>query len=295
MVAPGPPRDGFVTDMRMQNTSNLSTLYSPVKLPVILFLLVSTAVLPAQQSPGLPAGKERPQDVGDSMDQARSLLQKWAETQRLISSEREEWEQGKSVLQSRIQLLQLSIDENDKKIKEAREKLAEAKKEAAKVEEEKKQVKEASDALLAAAPQLETGVRDLCARVPAAVLEKVKVLLDRVPKEGADVKNITAAERMQNVLGILNELNKANTEIASMPEIHDIGGGRKAEVNAVYLGLGQGYYVNAAGDMGGHGTPGAGGWKWTSDPAIAKKLLEVIDVKKKTVAPKLVDLPATIE
>jgi hypothetical protein len=262
--------------------------------PLILLTLLA-APLAAQQAPGVPPVKQTPEDVGASMDNARSLLQKWAETQRLIAAERSEWEQGKSVLQSRIQLLQVAIQENDKKMKEAREKLAEAKTKIAEAEAEKKQVKEASDALLEIAPKLEKGVRDLCELIPTAVKEKVKVLLDRMPKEGAEIKNITAAERMQNVLGILNELNKANTEIASLPEIHDIGGGKKAEVKAIYLGLGQGYYVNSAGDMAGRGTPAAGGWKWAAEPTIAKKMIEVLDVMKKTVAPKLVELPATIE
>jgi molybdenum-dependent DNA-binding transcriptional regulator ModE len=267
------------------------TTHPTVKLSLIYLLMISASVLQAQQTPSMPPAE----DLGVAMDGARSLLQKWAETQRLIASERGEWEQGKSVLQSRIQLLQSSLAENDKKMKEAREKLAEAKTKTAEANEQKKQVKEASDALLELAPKLEKGVRDLCERVPTSVQEKVKILLERMPKEGAEVKNITAAERMQNVLGILNELNKANTEIASLPEIQDIGGGRKAEVKAVYLGLGQGYYVNAAGDMGGRGTPAAGAWKWAADPSIAKKMIEVLDVMKKTVAPKLVELPATIE
>ena len=261
--------------------------------PLILLTLLA-APLAAQQAPGVPPVKQTPEDVGASMDNARSLLQKWAETQRLIAAERSEWEQGKSVLQSRIQLLQVALQENDKKMKEAREKLAEAKTKIAEAEAEKKQVKEASDALLEIAPKLEKGVRDLCDLIPTAVKEKVKVLLERIPKEGhPDMKN--SALRMQNVLGILNELNKANTEIASLPEIHDIGGGKKAEVKAIYLGLGQGYYVNSAGDMAGRGTPAAGGWKWAAEPTIAKKMIEVLDVMKKTVAPKLVELPATIE
>jgi hypothetical protein len=260
------------------------------------FFLLAAAAAPAQQAPGVIPGNGKPaNDAGAVMDQTRSLLQKWAETQRLVSSERSEWEQGKAMLQGRIQLLKLSIEETEKKTKEAQEKLADAKKRAAEAEAEKAQVKEASDALISAAPGLEKGVRDVSARVPGVVQEKVKVLLERIPKEGAEVKNITAAERFQNVLGILNELNKANNEIASLPEIHEFAAGKKAEVKAIYLGLAQGYFVNAAGDIGGTGTPGPVGWNWRTDPSIAKKMIEVLDVMKKTVAPKLVELPATIE
>jgi hypothetical protein len=262
----------------------------------LIFLFAYLVKSAAQQAPGTIPGNGKPAgDAGAAMDQTRSLLQKWAETQRLVSSERSEWEQGKAMLQGRIQLIKLSIEETEKKTKEAQEKLADAKKRATEVEAEKAQVKEASDALLKAAPELEKGVQELYARVPGVVQEKVKPLLERMPKPGADLKNITAAERIQSVLGILNELNKANNEIASLPEIHEVAAGKKAEVKAIYLGLAQGYFVNAAGDIGGTGTPGPNGWNWKTDPSIAKKMIEVLDVMKKTVAPKLVELPATIE
>lgn len=229
------------------------------------------------------------------MNHARALLQKWAETERLTASERHEWEQGKALLEGRITLVQQSVEDMKKKIAEAEAKLADAKKRAAEVELEKAQAKEASDALLASASELETGVRGLIARVPAGVKEKVKLLADRIPKEGADVKHITAAERYQNVLGILNELNKANLEIASLPEIHEVGAGKKAEVKTVYVGLGQAYFVNAAGDIGGVGVPGTDAWVWRTDPAVAKNMIEVLEVMKKTVSPKLVELPASID
>lgn len=229
------------------------------------------------------------------MNQTRAMLQKWSETEKLIAAERHEWEQGKALLEGRISLVQQSVEDMKKKMAEAQAKLADAKKRAAEVEAEKQQAKEASEALLATAAEMEKGVRALITRMPPNVKEKVKVLADRIPKEDADVKNITAAERYQNVLGILNELNKANLEIASLPEIHDVGNGKKAEVKTIYVGLGQGYFVNEAGSIGGVGTPGTDGWNWTTDPSVAKKMIEVIEVMKKTVSAKLVELPVTIE
>jgi hypothetical protein len=234
-------------------------------------------------------------NAGEAMNQTRALLQKWSETEKMIAAERNEWEQGKALLQGRITLVEQAINELKKKIAEAETKLAEAKKRAAEVAAEKAMAKEASEYLLIAAPAMEKDVRGLIQRVPNTVREKIKVLADRIPKEGADVKNITAAERFQNVLGILNELNKANLEIASLPEIHDVGNGKKAEVKTIYVGLGQGYFVNSAGDLAGIGTPGKDGWVWTMNAAVAKPMIEVLEVMKKSITPKLVELPATID
>ena len=213
----------------------------------------------------------------------------------MIASERAEWESGKAMLQGRIQLLKVSIDETEKKIAEAKAKLEDARKRTSEAEAEKAQIRDATDALVAVVPELEAGVKDLFHRAPGLVQEKIRVLHDRMPKPGADLKNITAAERFQNVLGILNELNKANNEINTVPEIHDLGNGKKAEVKVVYVGLGQGYFVNSNGDIGGLGLPSADGWKWNPDPAIAPKMRELVEVMKKAVAPKLVELPADIQ
>lgn len=229
------------------------------------------------------------------MDETRALLQQWSATERMIASERAEWESGKAMLQGRIQLLKVSIDETEKKIAEAKAKLEDARKRTGEAEAEKAQIRDATDALVAVVPELEAGVKDLFHRAPGLVQEKIRVLHDRMPKPGADLKNITAAERFQNVLGILNELNKANNEINTVPEIHDLGNGKKAEVKVVYVGLGQGYFVNSNGDIGGLGLPSADGWKWNPDPAIAPKMRELVEVMKKAVAPKLVELPADIQ
>ena len=267
-----------------------------VKLHLTLRLFFSACcTLAAQEAQPAPQGLSPASAATTAMDETRGLLQQWAATQRMISSERTEWETGKAMLEGRIQLLKISIEETEKKITEAKVKLDDVKKRTAEAEAEKAQIREASDALIATAPELEKGVAALFARVPGIVQEKVRVLHDRIPKAGAEVKNITAAERFQNVLGILNELNKANNELNSIPEIHDLGNGKKAEVKVVYVGLGQGYFVNSNGDIGGLGLPSDQGWKWTIDPAIAPKMRELVEVMKKAVPPKLVELPAQIQ
>jgi hypothetical protein len=266
-----------------------------VKLSHLLLIAITLVGSATAQDTSLPPNQSPAAAASSAMDETRALLQQWSTTERMISSERAEWETGKAMLQGRIQLLKASIEETDKKIAETKSKLDDAKKRSAEAEAEKAQIREATEALLQVVPELEKGVKGLFERAPGIVQEKVRVLHDRIPKEGADLKNITAAERFQNVLGILNELNKANNEINSIPEIHDLGGGKKAEVKVVYVGLGQGYFVNSNGDIGGLGLPSVKGWKWAPDSSIAPRMRELIEVMKKAVAPKLVELPAEIQ
>ena len=46
-------------------------------------------------------------------------------------------------------------------------------------------------------------------------------------------------------------------------EVRSFRDGNTAEVTALYLGIGQGYYVSASGTVAGVGTATADGWVWT--------------------------------
>jgi len=94
------------------------------------------------------------------------------------------------------------------------------------------------------------------------VKEKLKPLYDRIPSDAATTK-VSAAERFQNVLGILSEAIKANTEAPVLFEVRTLANGKPAEVRVLYVGLGQAYYLSAAGEQasvarrrtGGRGSP----------------------------------------
>ena len=56
---------------------------------------------------------------------------------------------------------------------------------------------------------------------------------------------MTIAERYQNVVGVLNEVNKFNQDIHVVSELMELPDqpSVKAQVRAIYFGLGQAYYV----------------------------------------------------
>jgi len=102
----------------------------------------------------------------------------------------------------------------------------------------------------------------LLERLPDPVRERVKPLSQRFPEDPADTK-LSLGERFQNVIGVLNEVNKFNGEVSVTSEVRALANGSSAEVTALYLGIGQAYYVNASGDAAGIGTASADGWVWT--------------------------------
>jgi hypothetical protein len=103
----------------------------------------------------------------------------------------------------------------------------------------------------------------------------------------------SVAERFQNVLGILNELNKANTEINVNYEVRALADGKPSEVRVLYVGLAQAYYVSAGGEAG-VGSPTENGWDWKASPAIANDVLIALDILQGKHTPAFVPLPIQI-
>jgi len=114
-----------------------------------------------------------------------------------------------------------------------------------------------------------------------------------MPAPGATSK-VTVAERLQNVLGILNEMNKLNGEITVASEIRPLSDGKPSEVKTVYVGLGQAYFVSAGGEAG-IGRPSQSGWIWQPANELSAQITTVLEILQNKSGPKFVPLPVTIQ
>jgi hypothetical protein len=88
-------------------------------------------------------------------------------------------------------------------------------------------------------------------------------------------------------------MNKLSNDIAVLPEIRLIEG-KPTEVQTIYLGLAQAYYLSTNGAAAGIGKPGEKGWEWTPRNELTKSLKDVIAVMNSKTKPHFVSLPATV-
>jgi hypothetical protein len=100
-----------------------------------------------------------------------------------------------------------------------------------------------------------------------------------MPDPSKEIK-MSLSERFQNVIGVLNEMNKFSREITVASEVRDVEGEGSAEVSVVYLGLGQAYYTNVKGGLGGVGRPGAEGWQWEVRDELIGLIADVIAIHR---------------
>jgi predicted RNase H-like nuclease (RuvC/YqgF family) len=246
-----------------------------------LTLLAAGAVVRAEES-----GSTR------SVDAARSTLEKWVETQTIISREKKDWQQGKEILVSRIEAVKKEIAQIEERLKQARADKGEADKVGAGLAAQRQAISDVTDALSVHIGDLEAKVRVLYRTLPESLKEKLRALYQRMPEDPAHAR-VTLAERFQNVLGILNEMNRLNSEVTVATEIRPLSDGKPSEVRTIYVGLGQAYFVSARGEAG-VGRPSTDGWTWKKDDAISRDVNLVLEILQSKSSPQFVPLPVDI-
>jgi hypothetical protein len=228
-----------------------------------------------------------------TLDETRLTLSKWIETQQIISKERNDWQQGKEILQGRIELVGKEVGILKDRIKQSEAAVEESNKKRDELVAENDALKVSGAQLGEAVTLMEGQLRKLMKQMPEPVATKLAPLMQRMPTDPSNTR-VTVAERFQNVLAVLSELNKANSELSISYEIRKFADGSSGEVQVIYLGLAQAYYISPRGDAG-IGRPGEDGWTWTPAPEAARSILSTLEIIQGKESPAFVPLPITIK
>ena len=239
---------------------------------------------PAAQAAATPAS---------SLEQARLTLGKWIETQQIISKERNDWQQGKEILAGRVELVGKEVSVLRERITQSEAAVAESDRKKQELVKRNDELKATTAQLAAAVVAMEAEIRKLARMMPEHVATKMQPLLQRIPSEGAQSR-VSTAERFQNVLGILNELNRANSEITVAYEVRTLADGSSSEVQVIYVGLASAYYISPRGEAG-VGRPGPDGWSWRPVPDAADDILLALEVIQGKHVPTFVPLPISLQ
>ena len=243
---------------------------------------------PAEAAPAAGSAKSAP-----TLDETRVTLNKWIETQQIISKERNDWQQGKEILQGRIELVGKEVGILKDRIKQSEAAVEESNKKRDELVAENDALKASGTQLGEAVTLMEGQLRKLMKQMPEPVATKLTPLVQRIPADPSNTR-VTVAERFQNVLAVLSELNKANSELAISYEIRKFADGSSGEVQVIYIGLAQAYYISPRGDAG-IGRPGEDGWTWTPAPEAASAILSTLEIIQGKESPAFVPLPITIK
>jgi septal ring factor EnvC (AmiA/AmiB activator) len=234
------------------------------------------------------AGAETP------LNEARSTLEKWVETRQLISQTRAGWQADKEMLEQTVALYERELKSLDEQMSKVSTNNTQVAREMADAEALKQASGEALDRARQFAAGFEAGLKQQAPKLPAPLQDTLKPLLARMPADPANTKML-AAERIQVIVGVLNELDKFNNAVNVFSEKRRNEKGEEVSVQTIYVGLGAAYFVNDTADFAGTGVPGASGWEWTLQPELASAAQEVVKIYRNERTARFVPLPVTIQ
>lgn len=228
--------------------------------------------------------------VSERIGGMRDAFDRWVETRRVISEETRDWTLGKDMLDSRIDILRRELAAVREKIAESERSTTDADRRTAELAAQRDALRAASGELAATAAALETRTKELVQRLPDPIRDKIKPLSQRLPADPAS-SELPLSTRFQNVVGLVNEVNKFNREITVTSEIRALPDGTSAEVTVVYIGLAQAYYTGGNGRIAGFGAATADGWTWTPANDAAPQIARLVAILKNESPAEFVLLP----
>jgi hypothetical protein len=227
------------------------------------------------------------------LDTTRTTVRQWIATQDLIFRESKAWNEERELLDARIVALEQEIGAAEAKLGESRRVLGELAAKRGESAAAEQRLESAAGRLAEQVTTLEVDVRRLHALLPPAVQEKVSQLHRRMPADPS-ATTVSVGERFQNVVGILNEMHSANGSISLVTEVRNLSDGKPSEVQTVYVGLGQAYYLSPRGEAG-VGRPVGGAWEWRPANELATHVAELIEILQNKGKPRFIELPVTLE
>ena len=284
-------------------TLNRITVLAPMCVASLVLLAGAAQNSPASATPAAQASESAPTttpaeltpaEVTERIEATRDTLEKWVETRRLLSEEKRDWALAKDMLTSRAEILRGEVTEVDGRITEAEKSITDADRKAADLVAKNDALKLASSELAAMAATLETRTKDLVKRLPDPSREKLRPLTQRLPEDPTK-SELPLSTRFQNIVGIVNEVNKCNRELTVTREVRKLADGSSAEVTAVYLGLAQGYYVGGGGKLAGVGGATENGWTWTAANEYAPQIAKVVAILKNENPAEFVPVPLGVK
>lgn len=230
------------------------------------------------------------------LEETRKVFQELVAARQDIADNQASWMVRKQSLLDAIDLAKLEIDLLQERIKATENQSTQAERDRIRLNGEIEELKEASAVVAGTIRSLEQRVLALVNALPSDTKENLSRLTKRIPDRNVPENRVKASlgERMQNIVGLLNQIEVFNNGIQVLTEVREIGG-QNVSLEVFYIGLAKAYYVNRDKGVAGYGeVTKESGWVWKEDPALIDPISRMIRVYKNEIPAEFVVLPAEI-
>ncbi len=228
-----------------------------------------------------------------NLESTRNVLDQWVQTKQIISKEKSDWRLEQSILSDTQKLLSSELNRLETALEDLKSSATAADEDRSKLTAQKEAFTEASAVVEGSIQKLEVQMKRVVKTLPSPLVEKIKPLIRRLPKDSANTK-LSLGERVQNIVGILSQADKFNATITQTSESRELNSGKIVEVRTLYWGLAMAYYVDASGAYAGIGHPGEDGWEWPQIEGAGPHIKQLLAVYEGSEEIQFVAVPARI-
>jgi Protein of unknown function (DUF3450) len=221
--------------------------------------------------------------------EVRTKLEQWVLTKQITSEESAAWASEKTKLGELNGLRRQEIEQLKEFAAAAGERVTELAGKREAYAEEEKNLKTWRRALETTVTELESRVRTMIPVFPLPLRDDVAEAIIRL-EEGNDAAEAPLQQRARDVMMVLQAYQKHQNEITVLTEVRELGGQRR-EVEVLYLGLDEAWYVDASGRFSGVGQPTSEGWQWREENGLASRVRQAIDLQAQRAEPAFATLP----
>lgn len=227
-------------------------------------------------------------------DETRAYLEQWVAFRRTISEEENQWLSDKQTITRSISLIRADMDRLDREIEEARENSTEAERRRVELNADNEKEKASARAVSEQLGALENQIKQQIEYFPQPLKDLVEPLKQRIPPPAAAAQ-FGGGERLQNIVGIMQQAEKFNQSITVSSGIEELPNGDNAQVDTVFLGLSIAYFVDGTGRYAGILSPAPGEWTKEQNDAIASDVRKLVQVFRREILADFVTLPIAVK
>jgi len=225
--------------------------------------------------------------VGQEAGEVQTALKQWVKTRQLISSERANWAAEKVTLSDLNEIRQREIEQLGEFTKTGAARVKEIDGKRKQLTEEEADLKVWRRNLGAAVDSMEKQLLPLIPLFPSPLRSKIEEAILRIETPDPDRP---LQHRSRDVLLVMQAYLNFRNAITVDTDIRRIDD-KDREVQVLYLGMTQAWYVDQTGSYSGYGVPSPSGWTWTEEPILAASVAEAIAIQTRSAAPAFVKLP----
>ncbi len=219
------------------------------------------------------------------------LVSNLIDLKRQLSEEKEAWKEQQAWLKQEKELQVKEKEMLEKEIADAKEEEVSAKIEKAGILEQKKVLQESLDNCLPVITRAEANLKKWHELLPIVLAKPLQKVFDELEKG----KERSISKRLQVVLALFGEIERLGNGVHLIKETLVAAGGKKQEMDVIYLGLARAFAVSKDNKIAGISVPGKDGWKWDWHPEIAESVRKAIDSYNSREMAEFVHLPVKVE